>query len=294
MMTWWKKLSGSVRLKEPLANKTTFKIGGEAEFFVEPRDYADLKLALNLAKRHHVPILVIGAGSNILISDSRIGALVLRLSSPFFKRVISSGNFLQSGSGVLLSELILAAARSGLSGIEFLAGIPGTVGGALSMNAGAWGRSIADLVESVEVMDYNGVKRALDKKDIRFGYRKSSLAKSIVLNACLRLAKRNKKEIKDNIRQYILKRRSAQDNSLPNIGCIFKNPAKEPAGKLIDLCGLKGSGVGGAFISGRHANFILNRGNASSSDVLELIRLIQGKVKQKFNINLEPEIKIWK
>jgi len=293
-MTWWKKLKGKVRLKEPLRNKTTFKIGGPAKFFIEPRDSTDLKLLITCAKRYKIPILVIGSGSNILISDKGVRAIVLQLNSPFFKRILYNGNFLKAGCGLSLNELIQAAREHSLSGVEFSAGIPGTVGGALSMNAGAWGKNIGDLVESAEVMDYNGKIKILNKKDIKFGYRKSSLRKFMILSVCIKLTKKNRKEIKGNINKYLAYRRNTQDVSLPNAGCIFKNPPGKFAGRLIDLCGLKGGRRGNAFVSWRHANFILNQGNAHASDVLKLMNLIKNRVKQKFNIKLEPEIKIWK
>lgn len=293
-MSWWKKLKGNVKLNEPLKNRTTFKIGGPARFFIEPKDTADLKLLLACGKRYNISILVIGSGSNILISDKGINAIVLKLNSLCFKRAIFNGNFLKAGCGLLLAKLIQAAGERSLSGVEFLTGIPGTVGGALSMNAGANGKNFGDLVESAELMDYNGKIRILNKKEIKFEYRKSNLAEYIILSACLKLAKKNKKEIKDNIEKYLAYRKDTQDNSLPNAGCIFKNPTGESAGKLADLCGLKGKRRGGAFVSWRHANFILNQGCASASDVLRLMELVKKNVKGKFNITLEPEIIIWK
>jgi UDP-N-acetylmuramate dehydrogenase len=293
-MTWWKKLKGRVKLKQPLRNKTTFKIGGPAKFFIEPKDAADLKSLIISAKKYNIPILPIGRGSNILISDKGTEAVVLQLNSPPFKRVINNGNLLEVGSGLTLAQLIQSAKSYSLSGVEFLAGIPGAVGGALSMNAGAWGNNLGDIVENVTVMDYNGNIKILNKKNIRFGYRKSNLAKFIILSTRIRLIKKNKKEINSNIKKYLRFRRNAQDNRLPNAGCIFKNPSGRQAGRLIDLCGLKGRRQGGAFVSWRHANFILNRGDACAADVLKLMNLIKNRVKHKFNVNLKPEIKIWK
>src|SRR3989338_545507 len=173
-MNWWKNLKGKVKLAEPLKNHTTFKIGGPAKFFIEPRDHDDLKLLLSLVKRYNLPIFVIGRGSNLLISDKGINGVVLRLNMPYFKKISYRGNYLSVGSGVSLGKLILFAKEHGLSGAEFLAGIPGTAGGALAMNAGVAGdnRSILKLVESVTVMDYSGNRKMLNKKDIRFGYRR--------------------------------------------------------------------------------------------------------------------------
>jgi UDP-N-acetylmuramate dehydrogenase len=218
----------------------------------------------------------------------------LHLNQPVFKSISYRGNAIEAGSGLMLGQLILAAKNRGLSGLEFLAGIPGTLGGALVMNAGAWGRSISEIVEKVRVMDYNGTIKILERKEIKFAYRRSSLARYIILSARLKLAKKSKKEIAESIKQFLQCRRNTQDVSSPNAGCVFKNPAGKSAGKLIDLCGLKGKRIGGACVSQRHANFILNKGNAGSGDVLKLMSLIRKRVKAQFKVNLEPEIKIWR
>lgn len=289
----FKGLKGKVLSRHPLDKHTTFKIGGRAELFIEPADIADLKLAVTLAKKHKMPIFVIGAGSNLLVSDKGLKGICLRLSSPCFKSASVKGRCLDAGGGLTLRRLIGLAMQRGLSGIEFLAGIPGTVGGALSMNAGGFAKNIGELVEKARVMDYNGQIKNLNRRDLKFRYRRSTLAKYIILSATLKLAKGNKEEIQDNIKRNLVYRKKTQDNSLPNAGCIFKNPPGGYAGRLIELCGLKVKRLGGACVSSRHANFILNRKHAASSDVLKLISLIKKKVKHKFDINLEPEIKIW-
>lgn len=292
-MNWWKGLKSRVRISEPLKNKTTFKIGGLARFFCEPDDAAGLKLLIISARRYKIRVFVIGSGSNILIADRGVNGLVLKLNSGSFKGITNRDNYLEAGSGLALAQLIQAATKTGLSGLESLAGIPGTVGGALCMNAGSGGKCIGDFVQKVKVMDYNGNTKVLHKKDIKFGYRRSSLGKYIILSARLRLAKKNKEEIKNNIKKFLEYRRSTQDITFPNAGCVFKNPSRESAGRLIDLCGLKGKRQGGAFVSLRHGNFILNQKNASTRDVLRLMSIIKKRVKHKFNINLEPEIKVW-
>lgn len=287
-------IKGKVRFEEPLKKHTTFKIGGPAKFFIEPLDLKDLRTAVSLARAKDMPVFLLGTGSNILANDRGVSGIVLQLNSPFFRKISRKNNILEVGSWLLLGKLVKYASQHGLSGIEFLAGIPGTVGGALAMNAGAWGENLGNIVEEVKVMDYNGNINTLSKKNIKFDYRKSSLSKYIILSCRIKLAKKNKEQIKDNINKYIKLRASSQDSSYPNAGCIFKNPSSvESAGKLIDLCSLKNKRIGGACVSGKHANFILNRANANSNDVLKLMHLIETKVKQKFNINLEPEIKIW-
>ncbi|MBI5144753.1 MAG: UDP-N-acetylmuramate dehydrogenase [Candidatus Omnitrophica bacterium] len=311
-MNWWKQLNpvkniniigpkmifngikGKVKLAEPLKRHTTFKIGGRVRFFIEPRDTADLKLLLILRKRYKIPLLVIGGGSNILAGDRGMDCAVIRLSSPYFKKISFQDNRLEAGAGNFLQRLISCAQKQGLSGLEFLAGIPGTLGGALAMNAGAWERNIADLVEKVTVMDYNGKVKAFTKKYLQFGYRQSNLAKYIILKARLKLDRREKKEITRQIDRYISQRKNTQELSGYSAGCIFKNPEGYSAGRLIDLCGLKGKRIGRAYISPRHANFILHKGKACAKDVLKLMGLAKRQVKDKFNLRLEPEIKIWK
>jgi len=294
-MNWWRNLKGRIRLAEPLKDHTYFKIGGPAKFFIEPQDPNDLKLLLSLVKRYNFPIFVIGRGSNLLISDKGINGVVLRLNAPYFKKLSYRDNYLNVGSGVLLSRVVLFAQDYSLSGAEFLAGIPGTVGGALAMNAGIAqdNRSIAELVESVTVMDYRGNRKILNKKDIRFGYRTSSLSKYIILSALIKLNRKNKEQINDKIKAYLKYRKLTQDLSKPSAGCIFRNPTGNSAGRLIDLCGLKGKRIGGAGVSLKHANFILNLENAAARDVLQLTGLIKKEVRKKFNIDLKPEIKIW-
>ncbi|HLD82450.1 MAG TPA: UDP-N-acetylmuramate dehydrogenase [Candidatus Omnitrophota bacterium] len=292
-MSWWKGLKGRLRLKEPLKRHTTFKVGGPARFFIEPLSIGDLRLLCAAAKKYKLRFFPIGSGSNILAADKVFGAIVMQLSSPLFKRTSFDRNNLEVGSGLPLGRLIQKTISRGLSGLEFLSGIPGTVGGALAMNAGCWGKNIGPLVEKALVMDYNGKIIAIDKKDIKFTYRNSSLSKYIILSAHLKLIKKNRAEIKEEISRCLNLRKSSQDKSYPSAGCVFKNPPYDSAGRLIDLCGLKGKRIGGACISTKHANFILNKGNARAADVLRLMSLIKRTVKRKFNITLEPEIKIW-
>ncbi len=292
-MNWPKRLKVNLRLNYPLKDHTTFKIGGPVKYFIEPKDAGDLKLLLNLSRGYKIPVLVLGAGSNVLASDKGVKAIVLRLNSPVFKKICFHKNRVEVGSAAPLSRLIYLAQGKGLSGLEFLAGIPGTLGGALMMNAGAWGRCIADLVEYVRVMDYNGNIKILDRNDIKFEYRAAGLDGFINLGACLKLKKKNKEQIRNKTGEYLKQRRKTQDLSWPSAGCVFKNPKGKSAGMLIDRCGLKGRSSGGAVISRKHANFIINTGSAKAKDVLRLMALARREVKNKFNITLEPEIRIW-
>lgn len=294
-MNWQTFLRGKVKPGEPLKRHTTFKIGGPVKFFIAPKDSADLKLLLKLAKRYRIPALIIGKGSNILAADIGLNAAVIALSSPFFKRLTFKNSIVEAAAGCSLSEVILAAQKRGLGGLEFLAGIPGTVGGALVMNAGEGkdGWHIADFIRKVKVMDYQGKIKTLNKRALKFGYRKSNLGKYIVLGVSLKLRKESKQDIQNKLKNSLMMRRRTQDMLHASAGCIFKNSRQFSAGKLIDLCGLKNKRVGQAAISERHANFIINIGNACAKDVLKLMALVKKQVKHKFRINLDPEIRIW-
>jgi len=301
-MNWWEELKGRVKLGEPLKAHTTFKIGGVAKFFIEPKDIDDLKLLLNLLKRYKIPFLIIGAGSNILVSDKGVNSAVVSLNSAYFKKIRFKNNCLEVGSGTLLSQVIFAAEKRGLAGLEFLIGIPGTVGGALIMNAGISEklkikelkvRNIGELVIDVTVIDRRGNVKNINKNKINFGYRSSNLSKYIILGCSLKTTKKSRKEIKKTIDRCFNYRLTTQDLNWASAGCVFKNPYGDSAGRLIDLCGLKERKIGDAGISLKHANFILNHGNARSEDVFKLMDLMRKAVRDKFNITLEHEIKIW-
>ncbi|MGD0336484.1 MAG: UDP-N-acetylmuramate dehydrogenase [Candidatus Omnitrophota bacterium] len=292
-MNWRRGLKAKVNKGEPLKNKTSFKIGGEARFFSSVRNENELKELIVASRRYKIPVFILGAGSNILVSDRGVGGLVIKLNSRVFKKVTFNKNLVTVGSGATLSEVIRKASALGLSGLEFLVGIPGTMGGAIIMNAGAWGKDIGNIIEKVKVMDYRGEVKFLDRGKIKFGYRDSGLGSYVILGAVLRLCRDRRANILRRIKENLDLRRNTQDNTKPNAGCVFKNPAGMSAGKLIDLCGLKGKSSGGAAVSLRHANFILNKRNARSRDVLKLMDLIRAKVKRDFDIELKPEIKIW-
>jgi len=293
-MRWPKNLDKKIKLRVKLSGYTTFKIGGAARFFFQPDSLKELRDVLVFAKNKVIPVFILGAGSNILVSDSGLDGLVIKLSSRDFKLLSINGVYMQAGCGFKLNQLLTEAKNKSLSGLEFLAGIPGTLGGALSGNAGAGGKSIGELVEELHVLDYNGKIKLLKKNQLKFSYRKSNLHKYIIVSAKLKLALGKRDEIRSLISQLLRQRARTQENNLPNAGCIFKNPAKVSAGKLIEACGLKSKSSGDAVISKIHANFILNRGRAKSKDVLALMHLMRDEVKRKFRVSLEPEIILWK
>jgi UDP-N-acetylmuramate dehydrogenase len=294
-MNWLKKLEGKVRLNAPLKKYSYLKIGGKADFFVEPESVKDLQYLCLASQKNRLPVYLLGCGSNILISDKGVTGLVIRLKAPCFKKIRVIGNFIEAGAGLELSRLIRVAQGASLSGSECLAGIPGTLGGALVMNAGKSGdrEVIGNFVENVTVMDYNGKIRIISKHSAKFTYRSSGLDKFIVISVKLKLLKADRAGALLRLNDYLKYRRVCHDYSYPSLGCVFKNPRRESAGKLIDSCGLKGTRIGGAVISSKHANFIMNTGNASSSDYFELIRLVRQKVEKKFNLKLTPEIRLW-
>ena len=295
MKNWWKELESKVKFSEPLWQHTTFRIGAACDYFIEPKDIIELKLLIKLLKRYKISFQVLGSGSNVLVCGSRVRGAVVHLAGRYFKKISFKKCFCEVGAGCRLSKLISSASRRSLTGHEFLMGIPGTVGGALMMNAGkSSGRGgIGDFVEHVKVMDRKGRVSVIKKNGLKFGYRKSNLRNYIILEARLRFSKGNQKEIMSRINEFISYRKSSQDCTSLSAGCIFKNPGGKSAGRLIDLCGLKGVKLGGASVSRKHANFIINQNNAKAEDVLGLMKLARKKVKNKFGINLKPEIKIW-
>lgn len=276
-----------------LARYTTFKIGGPADFFIEPRSYDELAAVLKEANNKRLTFHILGRGSNLLIRDRGVRGFVIRLSGPPFSKIDFYANSVVAGAGVPISTLLKETGNRNLGGCEFLAGIPGSIGGALVMNAGISGQSVASLVKGVTVMTPDGRIRRLEAKKIKFGYRCSGLSKYIILDAELGLRKMAKKQINGLLKNYRDIRRKTQHIGYPNAGCVFKNHNNKPAGMLIDMCGLKGRMAGSAQISPAHANFIVNRGSAKARDVLRLMNIAKNKVYKQFRIKLEPEIRVW-
>jgi UDP-N-acetylmuramate dehydrogenase len=303
-----------IREKVLLKDYTTFKIGGPARYFFVAKNKEDLKNAILWAKKKRLPFFILGVGSNVLFSDKGFNGLVIKLQNTQYEirntKVVAE-------AGVPLQKLVLETAKKGVSGLENLAGIPGTLGGAIWGNAGAFGREIGDLVEEVKILQIaNGKLQIVNfkKEDCKFGYRESIFKRKenwIILEATLRLKKGKKKEIEEKIKEFLRLRKEKQPLEFPSAGSVFKNVPIEkvpkeirekfkekikngflPAGVLIEAVGLKGFQIGGAKISEKHANFIVNVGKAKASDVKELIEKIKKEVKKKFKIQLEEEIKL--
>ncbi|OGS20943.1 MAG: UDP-N-acetylenolpyruvoylglucosamine reductase [Elusimicrobia bacterium RIFOXYA2_FULL_39_19] len=284
-----------MKLDEPLAKHTTFKIGGPAPVYIEPKTHEELQNIVSACKANSFPFFIMGLGSNLLIDDKGFEGVVLHLRGIFIQtQALNQGNkvVIKAGAGVTLPLLIKKCADNFASGTECLAGIPGTVGGALIMNTGTKYGSISDKLSSVTVLKPDGGIIDLRKNELSFSYRHSSLAQYIVLSAEFLLDFAPNETIVKKITDYMLNRAETQPLSVPSAGSVFKNPPEKKAWQLIDACGLRGLKIGGAQISEKHANFIINTGNAKSSDVKELIETIQKKVKENTGIMLEPEIKI--
>ena len=281
-----------LRFDEPLSRHNYFGIGGSAAAYFEVSTTDELAHVTQLNKRCHVPVAIIGRGSNLLVNDAGYPGIVVRLVGEF-NRLEFNQNRVEVGAGVSLPRLSKMAAVRGLSGVEFALGIPGSVGGALIMNAGAWGSSFGDLVERVQVMTDEGELLDLSRDDAQFSYRHSGLKTYFcVTGATLALTPSDTAEV-ENLMQDLYKQKTTnQPFAEENAGCMFKNPPGHSAGKLIDECGLKGYRIGGAEVSKIHGNFILNLDNATAHDVLSLVRHIQDRVKQERGVDLEMEVQL--
>jgi UDP-N-acetylenolpyruvoylglucosamine reductase len=281
-----------VRLHEPLAKRTTLRVGGPADLYVEPACDADLSAVLQFSAEHQMPLFVLGRGSNLLIKDGGFRGLVICLAQPAFCRIEVQGEQLNCGAGARLKAVAMEAKRCGIGGLEFLEGIPGSVGGALRMNAGAMGGAMFDVVDSVQVMDMAGRAHQLALVDIAVAYRCCTTLKTqIALRAVLQGKPQPREKIEQLMNEFSRRRWDSQP-AASSAGCIFKNPPTVPAGKLIDELGLKGARVGGAMVSLEHGNFLINDGTATARDVLELIEVVRARARSERGIDLQTEVEI--
>lgn len=278
-----------LKKNESLAKHTTFGIGGPADWFCEAKTTEEVVEAVTAARKAEIPSFILGKGSNLLVADEGFRGLVIAIRNTQY--VIRNTEIIAE-AGAPLAELVEMAAKSGLSGLEFAVGIPGTIGGAIAGNAGTANKWIGDLVEKVEVLGEDGEIHQLPTSECQFGYRTSRFKKTkeVILRVWLRLKKDEPKMIKKKMAEFWAKRKNQPIQK--SVGSVFKNPPGKSAGWFIDQCGLKGTRIGDAQISPKHANFIVNLGQASCQDVLKLISLAKEKVKQKFGVVLDEEIKI--
>jgi UDP-N-acetylenolpyruvoylglucosamine reductase len=281
-----------IRRDEPLAARTTLRVGGPADLYVEPASEEDLAVVVGFAAERHVPFFVLGRGSNLLVKDGGFRGVVVCLAQPAFSRVEVAGERLRCGAGAKLKAVANEAKRNGLSGLEFLEGIPGSVGGGLRMNAGAMGGALFEVVESVRVMDAAGRVQECTPAEMDVRYRSCvTLRTRIALGAVLRGRPAARAEIERRMNEFSRKRWQSQP-AAPSAGCIFKNPATIPAGRLIEELGLKLARVGGAFVSAEHANFLVTESGARAQDVLDLIELIRTRARAERGLELETEVEI--
>jgi UDP-N-acetylenolpyruvoylglucosamine reductase len=281
-----------VRRDEPLAKRTTLRVGGPADFYVEPADENNLANVLKFCQANGTPFFILGRGSNLLIRDGGFRGVVICLLQPAFSQIEITGEKMRCGAGAKLKNVAVEARRNGLSGVEFLEGIPGSVGGALRMNAGAMGGQTFDAVESVRIMDFAGNVQEMSPQEMGVTYRSAvALKKHVALGAVFKCKASTREEIEKRMKSYSEKRWESQP-AAPSAGCIFKNPAAIPAGRLVDELSLKGTRVGGAVVSAEHGNFIINDGKATARNVLDLIEILKAKAKAERGIELQTEVEI--
>jgi len=285
------KITSKIKQKESMAGHTSFKVGGDAEFFVEIANKKELEEIVSLSKEYKKPLLIIGGGSNILISDSGIKGIVVELCGDFEKIRFLENSRVFCGAAVKTGELIRGCIDKELSGVEALSGLPGTIGGAVFGNAGTKTGDAGRVVEFVEIVDYNLKSFKLFKDNIKFSYRKAELPDGIITFVMLKLRRASKDDIVSRVKSLIDLRMKTQPAGY-SAGSIFKNPEGMHAGKLIEDAGLKGKKIGGAEVSSRHANYIVNAGDATAADIYKLIKETQESVKQRSGVLLETEIKL--
>jgi UDP-N-acetylmuramate dehydrogenase len=286
------EIRGEVRFKEMLSFHTSLRIGGAADIFVVPQDVDDIRHALLFAEREQLPVAVVGGGNNLLVTDRGIRGVVLKLEG-CLGRAEFHGEEAVAGAGVGLSALIREAAALNLGGLEALVGIPGTVGGALAMNAGTPDGSIGDFVSAVYFLHPDGTIGECKPASGGFSYDQFSFpAGAVLVGTRLRLQRRAHAEIQKDIKQRLKLKKQTQPLALASAGCVWKNPPGEQAAKLIERVGLKGKRLNGAEISAKHANFIVNRGQAGAADILALMELTRERVRAQLGITLETEIRV--
>ena len=283
----------SVLLDEPMSKHTTFRVGGAADVYLRPGSIAETVSLIGILKRMAVPYVIIGNGSNLLVSDKGIRGAVVEIGSGMEGYRVDD-NILYAEAGIKLSKLANIALRNSLSGLEFASGIPGTLGGAVCMNAGAYDGEMRDVIREVTYYDDKGNINTISNERCEFDYRRSFFSgkNHVVLGCSLKLTKEEPEKIKSKMEDYNKRRKEKQPLEKPSAGSTFKRPAGYFAGKLIQDAGLKGYSIGGAAVSEKHSGFVINDGDATAKDIYELILYIKRTVKEKFDIELEPEVKL--
>jgi len=290
LLTGFEKI---VRQAEPLAMHTWFQLGGPAEYFAEPRNPDELIALVERCREEDVPVRVLGQGSNLLVRDDGVAGLVVRLSEPGFAPINVEGRTITAGGGAKLGRVVTAAVREGLAGLEFLVAIPGTLGGALHGNAGTHGGDIGQWTCQATVIAHTGEVCQRSREELLFGYRQSSLDELVILEAKLELEQDDPRELARRLQKQWILRKASQPMGHQCAGCVFRNPRGTTAGELIEAAGLKGTRIGGAVVSDRHANFIIAEPECTANDVLRLIEIVRSQVNDRLGVSLELELEIW-
>jgi UDP-N-acetylmuramate dehydrogenase len=277
----------------PLGKNTWFGLGGNADYLIQPQNTNQLADVIKRCHENNLPLWVLGFGSNLLVQDKGVRGAVVRLGGSDFAGVEFNANSLTAGAGVELNKLVFECVRKGLGGLETLAGIPGSIGGAVKMNAGGHFGDFGSAVESVTLMDSEGEIFERAKPELSFDYRSTNITTKFILDAKIKLYESDPKQLLKIVKEVWIYKKNTQPLNTRNAGCIFKNPRGMSAGAMIDRAGLKGTKIGGAVVSEKHANFITAEDGCKSSDVIALIEKVREKVKEKFDVELELEIEIW-
>ena len=292
-MSIFSGLEEIVETDYPLAKRTWYGLGGSADYFIRPKTVEQLKKVVRRCGENNIRIYVMGFGSNLLISDEGLRGAVIKLESEQFTNIEFNGEEVTAWAGAELSKLVLTCVEKGLSGIEALTGIPGSVGGAVKMNAGGNFGDLGSVVETITLMDGEGKVFEKSKPELVFDYRRTNITAKFILNARLKLNTADSEQIMRTVKENWIYKKNNQPLNTRNSGCIFKNPRGASAGALIDRAGLKGLQIGGAVVSEKHANFIIAEKGCTSRDVKRLIEAIKQRVKEKFDTELELEIEVW-
>lgn len=292
-MNWWHDFADQIEPDAPLGSLTWFKLGGRARWLFRPADADALATLFVRARDHGVPVKVLGGGANVLVRDGGFDGLVVRLDGEAFRTIDGPCGALRVGAGVDLMPLSRQCSDKGFTGLECMAGIPGSVGGAVKMNAGGRFGDFGSSVCEVEVLDERGLLATWARDRVGFGYRRSELGERIIVSALIELREDDPARAKERYDEYFEYKRRSQPMADNSAGCIFKNPPGASAGALIDRAGLKGTRCGGATVSTRHANFIIADRGAVASDVLRVVDMVRDGVRRAFNTELEMEIDVW-
>lgn len=285
----------NIQFDRAMSEYTTFRIGGTADAICFVQGLEELQQVFSHLKKEKIPHLLVGKGSNLLVRDGGFKGAVIMMRGELatIKQHEKNDELVVAGGGLPLSDLVKFCSHEGLGGLEFLSGIPGTVGGAVTMNAGAFGRDMGDVVQEVDVLTPEGKLTSINRSDLTFSYRESSIQEgSVVVRATLQCSRESSENVSGRVAEYLTRRKVTQPLEYPSAGSVFRNPPNDYAGRLIEQTGLKGRKIGGAMVSPKHANYIVNTGGAKAEDVLRLMDLAKEKVRKATGVELEPEIKV--